>query len=68
MVDYKVKSFPSGVSNGNARHTQTEIDQIREKYAGGDYTFRTLAREYGYKSHKSIISIVRGEAFPERKI
>jgi len=51
--------YLSGAANKNSKHVQSEIDEIREKHSSGDYTYRRLAKEYGFKSHKSIIDIIR---------
>ena len=43
---------------GDTKLTQTQVDEIREKYAKGDTTQRKLAKEYGVV-HSQIGNVVR---------
>lgn len=41
---------------GSSKLTQIEVDEIREKHATGNYTYKKLGKEYGISAHQ--ISIV----------
>lgn len=36
-----------GEANGNAKLTESQVREIRKRYAGGGVTYRVLAKEYG---------------------
>ena len=49
----------SNENNGNCKVSDIEVTKIRESYATGEYTFRSLGAKYSV-SHSQIRRIVRG--------
>lgn len=52
---------PKGSAHTNAKLTSTQVEEIRERYASGEYQV-PLAKEYGV-SQRTISLIVRGESY-----
>jgi len=38
---------PKGSGNGNHKVNETQVKEIRQKYATGEYTLKVLSKEYG---------------------
>jgi hypothetical protein len=56
-----------GEANGNSKLTMMIANEIRTKYATGDYTQIALAKEYNINQH-SISSVVRNKRWIEKNI
>ena len=61
-----------GENHPYSKHTQKQVDEIREKYKTGNCTMRQLAKEYEYKDHTSISNIINFKTWipkpPKEKI
>lgn len=53
-----------GERSGNNKLTQKQVATIRERYASGDATHRSLADEFGV-THSNIGCIIRGKSWME---
>lgn len=57
----KRRTQPKGAAHANAKLTAQQADEIRKRYAAGEYQV-PLAKEYGV-SQRAISLIVRGETY-----